>query len=78
MTDTPGFHDDDGAEFMRRVGTDPRKWAEAFWREFDLRDDRADHRWTVLLLANWFSHFAEVKVAEALRGETDSVCQRTS
>ena len=67
-----------GAEFQRHVGTDPQKWAEAFWREFDLRGDRAYLAATVLLLANWFSHFAEVKIAEALRGETDSACQRTS
>ena len=78
MTDTPDTTTMTGAEFMRHVGTDPQKWAEAFWREFDLRGDRADHAGTVVLLASWFADYAEVKIAEALRGETDSACQRTS
>ena len=53
-----------GAEFQRHAGTDPQKWAEAFWQAFDRDGDRADHAGTVVLLAKWFADFAEVRIAE--------------
>ena len=70
MTDTPDTTTMTGAEFMRHVGTDAAKWAEAFHAAYDR--DRTES------LARWFRDFAEVKIAEALRGETDTACQRTS
>ena len=71
MTDTKDTITMTGAEFQRHVGTDARKWAEAFWQDFDSRGDRADHAGTVVLLANWFRDFAEVCVNAAVRDETE-------
>jgi hypothetical protein len=84
MTNTKDTTTMTGAEFMRHVGTDPHKWAEAFIAAHDeafvpdgdgLRSETAER---VDAAAKWFRDYAEVKVAEALRGETDSACQRTS
>ena len=61
-----------GAEFQRHVGTDPQKWAEAFWQDFDSRGDRADHAGTVVLLAKWFADYAEAcAVSQPVDDETE-------
>ena len=79
MTDTPDTRSMTGAEFMRWAGTDPQKWAEAFvaanYPDGVHMRTRAE---TVEFVAKWLCDFAEVKIAEALRGETDTACQRTS
>lgn len=67
MTDTKDTTTMTGAEFQRHVGTDPQKWAEAFQSAYDR--DRTES------LARWFADYAEVKVAEALRGETEQAAR---
>ena len=67
-----------GAEFMRHVGTDPMKWAEAFFHSAAAGGECKNSAERIAFIARWFRDFAEVKVAEALRGETNSACPPTS
>ena len=78
MTDTKDTRTMTGAEFKRHVGTDPQKWAEAFvrWTAGEMPEHEILERATYV--TPWFRDYAEVKVAEALRGETDSACPPTS
>ena len=85
MTDAPDTTTMTGAEFMRHVGTDAAKWAEAMLdanRCGAVASSATDWPpWPpeqIALIARWFRDYAEVKVAEALRGEADSACPQTS
>ena len=82
MTDTPDTKD---TRTMTRRGVhaprqllDPQKWAEAFvrWTAGEMPEHEILERATYV--TPWFRDYAEVKVAEALRGETDSACPPTS
>ena len=78
MTDTPDTTTMTGAEFQRWAGTDAAKWAEAFFNSAAAGGECKNSAERIAFIARWFRDYAEVKVAEALRGETDSACPPTS
>lgn len=75
MTDTKDTTTMTGAEFQRHVGTDAAKWAEAFVRWTARGTPEHEIKARVTYVMPWFRDFAEVKVAEALRGETEQAAR---
>ena len=80
MTDTPDTRTMTGAEFMRHVGTDAAKWAEAFRAAYAKFDGRSDHASTVThYIATWFRDYAAAcAVSQPVDDETNGACQPTS